>query len=310
MKREFDKIHLITIIVIIFSVIGIAYFGVSYQSKLKQYTNNYKENQTILATLQNEYESEQQTETDTEESAADKLNSCVKTGNEVAKLQNAYYSINENDYLDATNEVDYEAYTNALKENSNKLDPYFDKEDTSGNAIWYSNKSTDAIWSFRTTFSFTGTVVPALWTCYNQHGELLAFTTATYDVEKESFSDINILTTAVGRSYVEVDDDNSLADDEKKAKKSKKKTKATKKPKSTKKPTPTKNTSSENNSVTTQNSSQQNNVPAVNKSTSNNTNITTKKPTPTAAPKKTKKKKSNSNSGDWNTDEEYTQWEG
>ena len=293
MKKEIDKIQIITILTIVLSVIGIIYFGVSYQSHSKDYVNKYNENEITLAKLRNEYESSTQEQTDTEETAAAKLNSAVEKGNTVAKLQNAYYEIHENNYQNAAY-PDEEAYTMAIKENSKELDSCFNEEDTSGNAIWYLSENTDAIWSFRTTFSFTGDTVASLWTCYNTSGELLAFTTATYDVATETFGDVNCYVTAVGNSYAGNDSDEP---------------EKTQKPKATKKPKPKttkKPATSSNNSNSGSSSSSNNSSSRSSGSSSSKKSGSSKKSTPK---KNTKKKNSNSDS-DWNTNEEYTQWQG
>lgn len=291
-KKEIDKIQLITCIVIVISVLAIVYFVISYQSRSQNYTNEYNENKKVLAQLQNTYESGSQEETDTEESASNKLNSAVTLGNEVAKLQNSYYDIYADNYINVS-EVDEEAYGSALKLNSEKLAKCFDKEDVSGCAIWYLNENTDATWSFRTTFSFLGKEVPTLWTCYNTSGEMLAFVTATYNAENDNFTDVNCNITSVGHSY----DGNDSEEPEKTQK-----PKATKKPKPKKEPIITPNISS-------------------NTSTSSNNNgdsSTKSNPSPTKKTESSKKsieeepeeEISSSDDGDWNTDEQATEWEG
>lgn len=325
-KKQLDGFQIITFVVIVLSVIVIIYFGLSYQSNSKEYVTKYNDNTTEIAKLKNEYESGLQEQPDTEESASKKLNSAVTVGNEVAKSQNNYYSIYNEYFQDAYVEDD-KAYSKALKENSAVLDKFFSKEDTSGSGIWYLNESTDAIWSFRTTFSFLGNEVPSLWTCYNTTGELLAFTTATYDVEEETFKDVKCYITSVGRSY-DGNDSEAPEPTQKPKKKTKKKVKKTqnnnaaqnpsKKDSSTSKSESNNAGSTSSNSSTSQNStSSSSNNSSENSGSSNSSNASSSNSNSSSSSTSTKKKNDNSDEvdwstdeGDWNTDEQSTQWEG
>lgn len=64
-------------------------------------------------------------------------------------------------------------------------------------------------WKFETTYSFSGVSVPVLWTCWDDKGELLAYTTGTYSVKDLKFSDITRYTTSVGDDLISptIDDD-------------------------------------------------------------------------------------------------------
>lgn len=289
-KKKIDRIQIITIVVIILSVIAIIFFALSYQSRSQSYATEYSENQKTLAQLKNQYESGLQEETDTEESASNKLNSAVTVGNEVAKLQNSYYDIYYDNYVNVA-EVNDEEYANALKVNSEKLAKYFSEDDLSGCGIWYLNENSDATWSFKTTFSFIGKEVPSLWTCYNTSGEMLAFVTAIYSVEDENFKDVNCYITLVGHSY----DGNDSEEPEK-----------TQKPKATKKPKPKvtqEPVATPNNSSSSSDSSSANSAPAPAQNSESSKKSTPKEKEP-------EEEISSSDDGDWNTDEQATEWEG
>lgn len=64
-------------------------------------------------------------------------------------------------------------------------------------------------WKFETTYSFSGVSIPVLWTCWNDNGELLAYTTGVYSVKDLKFSDIKRYTTSVGDDLISptIDDD-------------------------------------------------------------------------------------------------------
>lgn len=325
-KKQLDGFQIITFVVIVLSVIVIIYFGLSYQSNSKEYVTKYNNNTTEIAKLKNEYESGLQEQPDTEESASKKLNSAVMVGNEVAKSQNNYYSIFEEYYQDAY-AVDDKAYSKALKENAAVLDKYFSKEDTSGSGIWYLNENTDAIWSFRTTFSFIGDEVPSLWNCYNTSGELLAFTTAIYDAEEETFKDVKCYITSVGRSYD--GNDSETPEPTQKPKKVKKKRKKTttnttsqntsksENDTSASKSDSSNSESNSNNTSTSQNSTSSSTTSSENSGSSNSSNSTSSSSNNSSSNGSTQKKNDNSDEvdwstdeGDWNTDEQSTQWEG
>lgn len=293
-RKEIDITQIITFVVIAFSVIGIIWLALSYQSQSENYIAKYNENETTLAKLKNQYESGVQETTDTEETATTKLNSAVTKGNEVAKLQNKYYEIYKNQCLNVY-EVDEKAYSEAIKSNAASLEPCFAEADTSGSAVWYLSETSDVIWSFRTTFSFTGDTVPSLWTCYNTSGELLAFTTADYDVESDTFNNVKCYITSIGQSY----SGNDSNEPEKTQK-----PKATKKPKpkATKKPVSSNIYSGGSSSSSGGSSSSSSGSSSKKSGSSGSSKKSTKK-------QNTKKKNSDSDS-DWNTDDQYTQWEG
>lgn len=306
MKKEIDKIQIITFVTIVISVIAIIILGMNYTSHSKKYVRQHNENEIKLAKLKNDYESGKQEKTDTKESASSKLNSAVEAGNAVAKIQNNFYEIKNTDYVDETGTDDQKAYSKAIKDNSANLKPYFNEDETSGSSWWFVSDNTDAVWSFRTTFSFTGNEVPSLWTCYNSSGEMLAFTTAIYDAKAGKFKDVDCYVTSAGRQY----DSNDSGEPE-----------MTQKPKTTKKPkkkvftnsnnTTTNNTDSSDSNNSKNNSSTNNSAsrPSTPKHSTNSSggsgNSSQKKSTP-----KKKKEKNNNSSSDWNKDDQYTQWQG
>lgn len=310
-KSFLSGFMVLTIITVIGCVGSILYFGASYQSKSKNFAKKYNENIEQLATLKNQYESEQQTQVDTEETASDKLNLAVSAGNAVAEGQNNYYAICRNESYQNNEDALFEA----IKQNSAVLDPYFDTEDTSGNAIWYQNENTDSTWTFRTTYGFSESVLPVIWTCYNSSGELLAFTTANYSVEVNVFGDVEIYTTARGRAYEgndsedpeEMQEQEEIIEDTPKPKKKKKKKKHT---------TANEETTADKNSTTSSSSSSGNGSSnsTYNNSTSSSGNSSSHSSSAQSSSSSNNRKSDTSSNtkkseGDWNTDEQYTQWE-
>ena len=56
-------------------------------------------------------------------------------------------------------------------------------------------------WTFNTTYSFTESSVPVMWTCYSEDNIPLAFTMAEYRVNDEKFYNLEKLMTSEGRYY-------------------------------------------------------------------------------------------------------------
>ena len=310
-KLPISSFLVLTIISVIGCVSAILYFGVSYQSRSKNYVKKYNENVTQLASLKNQYESGQQTQVDTQETVSDKLNLAVTAGNAVADGQNNYHTICNDEYY-LSNE---DARSEAIQQNSDALNSYFDADDTSGNAIWYQNENTDSTWTFRTTYGFSESVLPVIWTCYNSAGELLAFTTANYSVEVNVFGDVEIYTTARGRAYEgndsedpeEMQEQEEIIEDTPKPKKKKKKKKHT---------TANEETTADKNSTPSSSSSSGNGSSnsTYNSSTSSSGNTSSRSSsTQSSSSSNNRKSDTSSNTkkseGDWNTDEQYTQWE-
>ena len=119
-------------------------------------------------------------------------NSAAEAGNKVAQLQNKYSTI------DATKQLD------ALKSNADALDKYFASDDKNARTPWYTKQTsgTATKWEFESVYSFKGKTADVIWLCKNDKGQIYAYTTAVYDTDSQTFSNVKHVQTAIGRAHV------------------------------------------------------------------------------------------------------------
>lgn len=114
------------------------------------------------------------------------LNSAAEAGKSIANIQTAAVS------------------DGLTSEQAELLKSYFGN-DTDG-FIWYSNSLyEDFVWEFNTTYSFTMSEVPVLWTMYaditdgaNVSRKLIAYVTGMYSVEDNTFGGMSVNITSAG----------------------------------------------------------------------------------------------------------------
>ena len=162
----------------------------------KQYETSYSSNNQMIESLTKELSMIKEIK-ETEELAITKLSSAASAGNKVAELQNKYKSLNA-----VTNEEAFVA-------NVNEIGAYLSDNDKNKRVEWYSPMlySVSYDWVFNTTYSFTETSIPVLWTCYDSDDRLLAYTTGVYNANTGLFSDVNYRMTTLGASYKNATDD-------------------------------------------------------------------------------------------------------
>lgn len=134
----------------------------------------------------------------TKEEVTVTLKSCANLGEEVMNCQNFYGTT----AADASSDESRKA----IQENAEKLKTYFTTDDASKVGVPWCVLP-NAKWVFNTTYSFTDTKVPVLWTYIststgddNSGGDLYAYATANYDAETKLFSDFDLHTTRLGNS--------------------------------------------------------------------------------------------------------------
>lgn len=163
------------------------------------YDQSYSDAVSELNALQSEYDKIQDKSVAVEDATVI-LNSAKEAGIAVAAIQNQMV-------VDAA--LIGTADESVFVEEANSLSDYFSS--SSASYAWYvTNVLTDFTWEFNTTYSFTATEVPVLWTCYgtipeSKDGEpekrvLLAYATGTYQVESNQFTGIDVEITALGLS--------------------------------------------------------------------------------------------------------------
>ena len=158
------------------------------------FDSQYAANQKSITQLQEQIKGlENQTSADA--SSINKgLYSASEAGRAVAELQTKYQSI------DATVTPD------DITANAQALSKYFNDESQSGRQPWFTVSKGDAkaVWEFESTYSFKNETIPVIWLCHiDGSDELVAYATANYNAESNTFSDVVYETTRLGANYVD-----------------------------------------------------------------------------------------------------------
>lgn len=166
------------------------------------FDSQYAANQKSITQLQEQIKGlENQTSADA--SSINKgLYSASEAGRAVAELQTKYQSI------DATVTPD------DITANAQALSKYFNDESQNGRQPWFTVSKGDAkaVWEFESTYSFQNDKIPVIWLCHiDGSDELVAYATANYNAESNTFSDVTYKTTRLGANYVDatVSNDNA-----------------------------------------------------------------------------------------------------
>lgn len=193
MEKKRLPVNVILIIVMILFVVGMGVWDYLMDQWSKQ---TYQGNQSQIDELTNQLNSVSTEEPKTEVVTA-QLNSASDAGNALTEYQNWKLSTVDSDFT-----PEYEA---EKKKKSDEIDPYL--QDKNNRVAWYyydtNNPNVSPVWSFCTTYSFSGNTVPVLWVCYNQakDNELLAYAQGTYHADDNMFYDLEYHITAIGDSY-------------------------------------------------------------------------------------------------------------
>ena len=171
-------------------------FALMRSSAMNEYNRTYAENASTINTLSHELEAMMS------ENLADRVNvtdlkQCTEAGNAVAELQTAYQTLE----FDSSN-------TDVLTEHAEKFGEYFAPGFEKMRVPWFMPLDTTSEpqifeWRFETTYSFAGTAIPVLWTCWDNDEQLVAYATGTYDSMNDEFYDIAYRVTSVGAAYID-----------------------------------------------------------------------------------------------------------
>lgn len=154
----------------------------------------YAANQKSITQLQEQIK-DLENQTSADASSINKgLYSASEAGRAVAELQTKYQSI------DATVTPD------DITANAKALSKYFNDKSQNGRQPWFTVSKGDAkaVWEFESTYSFQNETIPVIWLCHiDGSNELVAYATANYDAESNTFSDVVYKTTRLGANYVD-----------------------------------------------------------------------------------------------------------
>lgn len=180
----FNRIRFVVCCFLIF--IGIIYF-ITSSSQIASLRNTYESNKETIVSLKKQL-AELNTEPESKEEVKKTLISCKDKGAKVAELQTKYQKYNASNNPDEFQSI----VTDLLS--------YFDDSASNARVPWYNPdvKNKNWTWTFETSYSFTATSVPVLWTCKSDDGILLAYATGVYDSAKGLFKDMKWATTSFG----------------------------------------------------------------------------------------------------------------
>lgn len=194
-KKQMDAIQIVSIVATICFVLAgviLLWFTSENEKQSEAKVAALKEQQVKLEKQLNAFDNQIP---QTKEEVTVSLKSCANIGREVVVCQEFY----------ETTDADAASDESRLKirENAEKLRSYF-----TDNCADDAGKSwcvvPNAKWEFNTTYSFTDTKVPVLWTYVNaeenKSEDLYAYVTAEYDTESKLFSKFDLHVTKLGQS--------------------------------------------------------------------------------------------------------------
>lgn len=190
-----------TIISVVLCVIflGLTVFFVMGQTNGKaEFEQAYAENEATLLELQEQLDGIAEVTAEEVVQQVD-LHSALEAGEAVAKLQEEYQVIPVS--MDSIDKLETVA---------SSLDVYLADDSNEARTPWYSPStlgvSVEFDWRFETTYSFSGSKIPVLWTCWDADGNLCAYCTAVYESSTGLFSNVEFVVTSIGSTYVNSDE--------------------------------------------------------------------------------------------------------
>ena len=196
-EKKGNKRNILVLTIILGTVIlfGAGCFLLWQSSELEKTTNSkLSEYKQEKIELEKQAKNLSNQNSQTKEEVTVSLKSCSSFGQTVADCQNFYSTTQANASTEESRE--------AIRENVEKMKSVFDSKVSVATA-WYSSNHSD--WVFNSTYSFTDTEIPVLWTCVGDsesghEGDLFAYATGTYNNDTKLFSDISVHVTKLGKS--------------------------------------------------------------------------------------------------------------
>lgn len=189
-------IVIVGIAVSVAAIVALIVSGASCMTTFSTYSSMISELDSDIAVQQKKLETVSDatvlTVDDAEQNSAD----ATALGQQVAELQSKY--IGEFD-------------ESTIAANASELSKAFSADDQNARTPWFSCWVTDAageqaVWTFKSVVGYSDSNVAAfdvIWLCtYRATGEVLAYTTATYDSDENVFSNVSTHTTTFGADAI------------------------------------------------------------------------------------------------------------
>lgn len=189
----FGAVIVIMIVFSLFLIISTVMFSTNA-------SNQIANNDTTQAKLSGDLKQLKDRQTKTVSQLQKETYSAAIPGREVAKLQNKYQAITKQGAGDNVDEQ--------VRQNSADLRTYFDENNTSASAPWYTiagvdnagkEVKTNAVWEFLTIYNTVEHKIDGLWVCKADGKDpVIAYARATYNVDNKKFSNWSkkVLSTA------------------------------------------------------------------------------------------------------------------
>lgn len=169
----------------------------SYRSEVKSKSNELAVLSGDLDALKVKAESN----TLSQEKMKETAHSAKNAGEAVATLENSYMT--KVQQKPKTEEEENAQRADLLKM-SDQFDEYFGKN-TSMRTAWYtwdSEQVETVTWNFCTNYTFTEDFMNVLWKCVDSSNQILAYATAIYEAETDTFANPEVHVTVVGMQYL------------------------------------------------------------------------------------------------------------
>lgn len=184
-------------------VVGISliFTFVNYQN----YSAKVDENRKQYHDLKSEYEDATKNQkTVSEDDVKNGLNSAKKSGDDVANLLNQYLCALP---YAGTNFTEEQAKEKASEreEMTKQLNAYFGEGTVMSTGVYSFDMSligNQSCWQFMNSYNFSGDSIDVLWECSDNDGNVVAYVTAQYHAENNSFDNVSSHMTTLGQTYM------------------------------------------------------------------------------------------------------------
>lgn len=186
----------IVIILDLVMIIGVLIFSVLMAADCIRYSAKANDNKIQTTELENELASLKSKETISKDEVSETLYSATTAGKAVADAQNEYSKLNP----------ESSDYSERIKAISGSIKQYYSDEDVGSTNQWFYAPETEYEWKFLSTYSFGVDKINVIWVCYSKNNDILAFTTAEYDVKADCFAKSNPRYTDLGSDAIAGED--------------------------------------------------------------------------------------------------------
>lgn len=183
--------------------ISLIFTFVNYQN----YSAKVDENRKQYHDLKSEYEDvTKQQKPVSEDDVKNGLNSAKKSGDDVANLLNQYLCASPYTGTNFTKEQEKEKAAERA-EMSKQLNNYFGEGTVMSTGVYFFDMSligNQNCWQFMNIYNFSGDSIDVLWECFDKANNVVAYVTAKYHADSNSFDNVSQHMTTLGQTYMGV----------------------------------------------------------------------------------------------------------